>query len=62
MGQQFKLGNIVILMSDAMKHFPIIMTVNEIEMGNVVCIWSSDGKNFSKRTFSAEALVLYNGE
>ena len=62
MEQQFKIGDIVILKSYALKHFPIVMTVNEIEMGKVVCVWSSDGKDFSERTFSAEALELYNGE
>lgn len=62
MDQQFKIGDIVILKSDAMKHFPIVMTVNEIEMGKVVCVWSSEGKGFSERTFSAEALTLYDEE
>ena len=56
----FKIGDIVILKSDALKHFPIIMTVNEIEMGKVACVCSADGKDFSVRTFSAEALELYN--
>lgn len=62
MEQQFKIGDIVILKSDALKHFPIVMTVNEIEIGKVVCVWSADGKSFSERTFSAEALELYNEE
>ena len=60
MDQKFEIGDVVILKSDAMKHFPIVMTVNEIEMGKVVCVWSSEGKDFSERTFSAEALELYN--
>jgi uncharacterized protein YodC (DUF2158 family) len=58
--QQFKIGDIVILKSDALKDFPIIMTINEIEMGKVVCVWSANGKDFSERTFSAEALELYS--
>lgn len=62
MEQQFKIGDIVILKSDALKHFPIVMTVNEIEMGKIVCVWSAEGKNFSERTFNAEALTIYDGE
>ena len=62
MEQQFKIGDVVILKSDIYKSFPIVMTVNEIEMGKVACVWSAEGKDFSERTFSAEALVLYNEE
>ena len=62
MEKQFKIGDIVILKSDAFKSFPIVMTVNEVEMGKVVCVWSADGKGFSERAFSVEALELYNGE
>ena len=36
---QFKIGDIVILKSDALKHFPIVMTVNEIGMGKDVNQW-----------------------
>ncbi|MBR0046527.1 MAG: hypothetical protein IJP75_06545 [Bacteroidaceae bacterium] len=56
---QFKIGDVVILKSDALKHFPIVMTVNEIGMGKVTCVWSSGDKEFSERTFSAEALEIY---
>lgn len=57
--QQFNIGDIVILKSDALKHFPIIMTVNEVEMGKVTCVWSSGKDDFSERTFCAEALEIY---
>ena len=58
---KFKIGDIVILKSDSYLTFPTIMTVNDIEMGKVTCIWSAKDHLFSERTFSAEALVLYKG-
>ena len=55
---QFKIGDIVILKSDALKHFPIVMTP-VVWMEKVTCVWSSGDKDFSERTFSAEALQIY---
>lgn len=55
----FKIGDIVILKSDKYRDFPTIMTVNEIEMGKVTCVWSTKDRDFCERSFSAEALKLY---
>ena len=56
----FKIGDIVILRSDSYRQFPTIMTVNEVEMGKVTCVWSSKDREFFERTFSSEALKLYD--
>ena len=56
----FKIGDVVVLKSDRYMTFPTIMTVNEIEMGKVTCVWSSKDREFCERTFSAEALELYD--
>ena len=59
MEKDFKVGDVVILKSDRFESFPTIMTVNEIEMGKVTCVWSSNDKTFCERSFSSEALELY---
>lgn len=56
---KFKIGDVVILRSDIVNPFPTIMTVNEIELGKVNCVWSSKDHTFSERSFSADALVPY---
>ncbi len=61
MKNEFKVGDVVILKSDSYMTFPTIMTINEIELGKVTCVWSSNNKDFNERTFSPEALMLYNG-
>ena len=57
--KDFKVGDMVILKSDRFAHFPTVMTINEIEMGKVTCVWSTKDKDFSERTFSLEALTKY---
>lgn len=57
--KNFKVGDTVILKSDLFTHFPTVMTINEIEMGKVTCVWSTKDKDFSERTFSIEALTEY---
>lgn len=57
---EFKIGDVVVLKSDRYLTFPTIMTVNEIEMGKVTCVWSSKDRDFCERTFSVEALELYD--
>jgi hypothetical protein len=57
--KNFKVGDTVILKSDLFAHFPTVMTINEIEMGKVTCVWSTKDKDFSERTFSIEALTEY---
>lgn len=57
--QDFKVGDTVILKSDIFSHFPTVMTINEIEIGKVTCVWSTKDKDFSERSFSPEALVKY---
>lgn len=56
---EFKIGDIVILKSDKYRDFPIIMTVNEVDMGKVTCVWSAKDHDFIERTFSADALEKY---
>jgi uncharacterized protein YodC (DUF2158 family) len=58
---KFKPGDIVLLKSDALDHFPTYMTVNEVEMGKVTCVWSVEKHEFRERSFSPEALQLYKG-
>jgi uncharacterized protein YodC (DUF2158 family) len=59
--QEFKIGDIVVLNSDSGSSFPILMTVNKIEMGTVTCVWAvSSEHDFHERSFSAEALKLYS--
>lgn len=57
--QNLKVGDTVILKSDRFSHYPTIMTINEIEIGKVTCVWSTKDKDFSERSFSPEALVKY---
>lgn len=57
--QDLKVGDIVILKSDRFSRFPTIMTINEIEVGKVTCVWSTKDKEFSERSFSSEALTKY---
>lgn len=59
---EFKIGDVVVLKSDRYMPFPTIMTVNEIEMGKVTCVWSAKDREFCERTFSVEALELYDEE
>jgi len=56
----FKIGDVVILKSDSYMTFPTLMTINEIELGKVTCVWSSKDKDFNERTFSPDALMLYS--
>ena len=58
-GQDFKVGDTVILKSDIFSHFPTVMTINEIEIGKVTCVWSTKDKDFSERAFSPEALTKF---
>lgn len=57
--QDFKVGDIVILKSGRFSRFPTVMTINEIEIGKVTCVWSTKDKDFSERSFSPEALIKY---
>lgn len=59
-GNIFEVGDIVILKSDKYKDFPTVMTVEEVEMGRVSCVWSARDGNFCERSFSTNALQLYN--
>lgn len=56
---KFEIGDIVILKSDVYNDFPTIMTVNEIEMGKVTCVWSTKNHDFLERSFSIDAVLLY---
>ena len=58
--EKFKIGDIVYLRSDKFLSFSTLMTVNEIEMGKVTCVWSGKDYTFNERTFSADALELYD--
>lgn len=57
--QDLKVGDIVILKSDRFSRFQTLMTINEIEIGKVTCVWSTKEKDFSERSFSPEALLKY---
>ena len=57
--KDFKVGDTVILKSDNFSRFPTVMTINEIEVGKVTCVWSTKDKDFSERSFSSDALIKY---
>ena len=56
--ERFKIGDIVYLRSDKFMSYPTLMTVNEIEMDKVTCVWSGADYSFNEKTFSADALEL----
>ncbi len=58
----FKVGDTVILKSDFYLSFPVLMTVNEIDMDRVTCVWSTKDRTFLERSFSMDALRLYENK
>lgn len=56
--ERLKIGDIVYLRSDRFSTYPTLMTVNEIEMDKVTCVWSGKDYTFNERIFSADALEL----
>lgn len=58
--EMFNIGDIVYLRSDKYMSNSTLMTVNDIEMGKVTCVWSGKDFTFNERTFSADALELYD--
>ena len=59
---ELKVGDTVILKSDSYLSYPVLMTVNEIDMDKVTCVWSAKDRTFLERSFSMDALQLYKGE
>lgn len=58
--KDLKVGDIVILKSDSLKHFPTYMTVDEVGPDKATCVWSSKDGDFNERTFSIETLMIYS--
>lgn len=56
---EVKVGDTVILKSDSYLSYLVLMTVNEIDMDKVICVWSAKDRTFLERSFSMDALILY---